>query len=145
MVHAGALSLEERVSSGEKSEVENPFPALTSFLREFLLDTFSPRRHLRQKIKQYEQQGRYLDAAACAIKQRDYQHALVFYDRAAERGERNAYIYAAELAESLGDYTRGEKYRLNAGDLEYAGEDALRCGHHDEALRYWRKLAHGES
>ncbi len=139
MVHVSTLPLEERLSVGE-----NPFHALTFLVKEFLLETFSPRRHLYLEMQGHELKREYLEAAACAHKLRDYQLEFTFYDRMAASGNRRGYISGAELAESLGDYERGLQYRLRAGDLEYAGNDAFRLGRQKEGLDYWRKLCWGD-
>lgn len=139
MVHAGVLPLEERLSNRE-----NPFPALTFLVKEFLLDTFSPRRHLHREMQGHERKKEYLEAAACAHKLKDYGREFTCYDRMVAQGNRRGYICSAELAESQGDYEKGLRDRLAAGDLEYAGDDALRLGRPKESLEYWRKLCWGE-
>lgn len=139
MVHVSTLPLEERLSVGE-----NPFHALTFLVKEFLLDTFSPRRHLYRAMRQHEQKHQYFEAAACAHQLKDYGREFSCYDRIAATGNRRGYISGAELAESLGDYERGLRYRLAAGDLEYAGDDALRLGRPKESLELWRKLCWGD-
>lgn len=139
MVNTTVLSLEGRLSVRE-----NPFPAFTFLVREFLLNTFSPRRHLYRKMQGHEQKHQYFEAAQDAHQLQDYEAEFAFYDRLAATGNRRGHISAAELAESLGDYERGLRYRLAAGDLEYAGDDALRLGRPKESLEYWRKLCWGD-
>ena len=135
MVHAGALPLEERVSLGG-----NPFQAFTTLVADFFLDTFSHQRHLFQEMQEYEQHGKFMEAANYACQLKHYDHAFTLYNQAVAEGNRSANIPAAELAECLGDYEKGLRYRVQGEDFGYAGIDAVRLGRHEEANKYWRRL-----
>ncbi len=138
MVHAGVLQLEGRLS------VEgNPFPAFSRAVTEFLLDTFSPQRHLLRRIEEHEQRRQYAQAAECAVELGDYSRAFQFYDALIKRGDvRDGSYRAAELAESRGDYQRAIAYRLLGLDFIMAAHDAASLGRYDLRDRYWGLACH---
>ena len=139
MARAATLQFKEGLSDGR-----NPFPALTTLVKDFFLENLSPRRRLLRTMQEYELKRQSRQAAECAIRLKDYTSAFALYDSASRQGDSKASLDAAHMAESQHDYSRALRYRLRGRDLIMAGFDAAALGDLKLRDRYWKQVYQGE-
>ena len=114
--------------------------SLTDRLKTAFLDYFFPERPARM-LPLYEQHKQWDKAAECAQKLRQYERAILNYDRA---GTHLAYQEALHLTKWRGDYQKALYFAQKDKDLVEEGYIQAHLGRPEETLRCWQLIYQGQ-